>query len=88
MGAAAGLTLASLAMAGPSWRQQAQPMFQASAPLLVVLDLSSRITATDLPPSRLLQARAKVGELLRARQRAGRPGGVRRRCLHRGAADR
>lgn len=63
-----GWALASLAMAGPSWRQQAQPMFQASAPLLVVLDLSSRITATDLPPSRLLQARAKVGELLRARQ--------------------
>ncbi|WP_439450144.1 tetratricopeptide repeat protein [Stenotrophomonas sp. ATs4] len=63
-----GWTLASLAMAGPSWRQQAQPMFQASAPLLVVLDLSSRINATDLPPSRLLQARAKIGELLRARQ--------------------
>lgn len=63
-----GWTLAALAMAGPSWRQQAQPMFQASAPLLVVLDLSSRITATDLPPSRLLQVRAKVGELLRARQ--------------------
>ncbi|TGR53672.1 VWA domain-containing protein [Mesorhizobium sp. M00.F.Ca.ET.151.01.1.1] len=63
-----GWTLASLAMAGPSWRQQAQPMFQASAPLLVVLDLSSRISATDLPPSRLLQARAKLGELLRARQ--------------------
>ncbi|MEE9878190.1 MAG: VWA domain-containing protein [Stenotrophomonas maltophilia] len=63
-----GWTLAALAMAGPSWRQQAQPMFQASAPLLVVLDLSSRINATDLPPSRLLQARAKVGELLRARQ--------------------
>ena len=63
-----GWTLASLAMAGPSWRQQAQPMFQPSAPLLVVLDLSSRITATDLPPSRLLQARAKVGELLRARK--------------------
>lgn len=63
-----GWALASLAMAGPSWRQQAQPMFQASAPLLVVLDLSSRITATDLPPSRLLQARAKLGELLRARR--------------------
>lgn len=63
-----GWTLASLAMAGPSWRQQAQPMFQASAPLLVVLDLSSRISATDLPPSRLLQARAKVSALLRARQ--------------------
>ena len=63
-----GWTLAALAMAGPSWRQQAQPIHQASAPLVVVLDLSSRITATDLPPSRLLQARAKIGALLRARQ--------------------
>lgn len=65
---ALGWTLAVLALAGPSWRQQAQPVFQSSAPLVVVLDLSSRITATDLPPSRLLQARAKIGELLRARQ--------------------
>lgn len=63
-----GWTLAALAMAGPSWRQQAQPIYQASAPLVVVLDLSSRITATDLPPSRLLQARAKIGALLHARQ--------------------
>ena len=63
-----GWALAALAMAGPSWRQQAQPIYQASAPLVVVLDLSSRITATDLPPSRLLQARAKIGALLRARQ--------------------
>jgi len=63
-----GWTLAALAMAGPSWRQQPQPVYQASAPLVVVLDLSSRISATDLPPSRLLQARAKIGALLRARQ--------------------
>ncbi len=65
---ALGWTLAVLAFAGPSWRQQAQPVFQSSAPLVVVLDLSSRITATDLPPSRLLQARAKIGALLRERQ--------------------
>ena len=63
-----GWTLAVLALAGPSWRQQAQPMFQAGTPLVVVLDLSSRTTATDLPPSRLLQARAKIGALLRDRQ--------------------
>lgn len=63
-----GWTLAALALAGPSWRQQAQPMYQAGTPLVVVLDLSSRTTATDLPPSRLLQARAKIGALLRARQ--------------------
>ena len=38
--------------------------------LVVVLDLSSRILATDLPPSRLLQARSKLATLL-----AGREGG-------------
>ena len=51
-----GWTLAVVALAGPSWRQVAQPLWQSPAPLVVALDLSSRVTATDLPPSRLLQA--------------------------------
>lgn len=63
-----GWTLAVLALAGPSWRQVAQPLWQSPTPLVVALDLSTRITATDLPPSRLLQARAKLGTLLRERQ--------------------
>jgi len=62
-----GWTLAVLALAGPGWRQLPQPLWQAPAPLVVALDLSSRITATDLPPSRLLQARAKLATLLRER---------------------
>ena len=64
----AGWMLAVLALAGPSWRQVAQPLWQSPTPLVVALDLSSRITATDLPPSRLLQARAKLAALLRERQ--------------------
>lgn len=64
----AGWTLAVLALAGPSWRQVAQPLWQSPSPLVVALDLSSRVTATDLPPSRLLQARAKLAGLLRQRQ--------------------
>lgn len=63
-----GWTLAVLALSGPSWRQVAQPLWQSPAPLVVALDLSSRVTATDLPPSRLLQARAKLGALLRERK--------------------
>ena len=63
-----GWTLAVLALAGPSWRQVAQPLWQSPAPLVVALDLSSRVTATDLPPSRLLQARAKLAALLRERK--------------------
>lgn len=63
-----GWTLAVLALAGPSWRQLAQPLWQAPAPLVVALDLSSRVRASDLPPSRLLQARAKLATLLRERR--------------------
>ncbi|AOY66863.1 VWA domain-containing protein [Xanthomonas perforans] len=59
--------LAVLAMSGPSWRQTERPVFQSSMPLVVVLDLSSSANATDLPPSRLLQARAKLATLLRKR---------------------
>ena len=61
------LALSTLALAGPSWRQREQPLWQTRAPLVVALDLSSAILANDLPPSRLLQARAKIAELLKER---------------------
>ncbi len=63
-----GWTLAVLALAGPSVRQLPQPVWQTPSPLVVALDLSSRTRASDLPPSRLLQARAKLATLLRERQ--------------------
>lgn len=63
--------LAVLALAGPSWRQADQPLWQVQRPLVVVLDLSSRMTASDLPPSRLLQSRAKLAQVLASR--AGSP---------------
>lgn len=60
--------LAVLALAGPAWRQEAQPMWQVRTPLVIALDLSSATQAGDLPPSRLLQARAKLATLLRERE--------------------
>ncbi len=63
-----GLLLAVLALAGPSWRQVEQPLWESKTPLVVVMDLSSSIRAADLPPSRLLQARAKLATLLRERK--------------------
>lgn len=60
-------TLAILALAGPSWRQAEQPVWQTRAPLVIALDLSSAALTPDLPPSRLLQARAKIATLLRER---------------------
>lgn len=59
--------LAILALAGPSWRQDAQPLWQSRAPLVVALDLSPSVSAADLPPSRLAQARAKLATLLQRR---------------------
>ncbi|MCA0395264.1 MAG: VWA domain-containing protein [Proteobacteria bacterium] len=62
-----GWTLAVLALAGPSWRQGDAPLQHDGRPLVVALDLSSAVLANDLPPSRLLQARAKLAQLLRER---------------------
>ncbi|MFT4196977.1 MAG: VWA domain-containing protein, partial [Pseudoxanthomonas sp.] len=60
-------TLGVLALAGPSWRQDEQPLWQTRTPLVIALDLSARTDAADLQPSRLLQARAKLAALLRER---------------------
>jgi len=54
-------------LAGPSWRKGDQPLLQGEAPLVLALDLSSAVLANDLPPSRLLQARAKLATLLQRR---------------------
>jgi Ca-activated chloride channel homolog len=64
---AIGYAIAVFALAGPSWRQTEQPLWQAQTPLVIALDLSSSSTASDLQPSRLLQARAKLATLLRER---------------------
>ncbi|HEY5850630.1 MAG TPA: VWA domain-containing protein [Lysobacter sp.] len=59
--------VAVLALAGPSWRQVPQPLWESRAPLVIALDLSSAATAADVPPSRLAQSRAKISTLLRER---------------------
>jgi Ca-activated chloride channel family protein len=64
-----GIALALCALAGPSWQRSTQPLWQSRTPLVIALDLSSAALASDLPPSRLLQARAKIATLLK--QRAG-----------------
>lgn len=69
-GAALVFALAIVALAGPSWRSGEQPLARSAAPLVIALDLSGAALAGDLPPSRLAQARAKIGTLL-----AGRAGG-------------
>lgn len=59
--------LAVLALAGPGWRQDELALRQQAPALVVALDLSGAMLAPDLPPSRLLQARAWLGRLLEGR---------------------
>ena len=60
--------LAIVALAGPSWRRAAQPLWETKAPLVVAFDLSTATLAKDLPPTRLARARAKLATLLRERR--------------------
>ena len=59
--------LAIVALAGPGFGKDEQPLWQAQEPLVIALDLSSATLARDLPPSRLAQARGKLATLLRER---------------------
>ncbi len=67
-------TIAVFALAGPSWRTLEQPLEHGGTPMVIAVDLSEATLAADLPPSRLLQARAKLAALLR--ERNGRPTGL------------
>ncbi len=60
--------LAVVALAGPAWQRLPQPLLRAESALIVALDLSDRMRATDLAPSRLQRARFKVADLLRERR--------------------
>lgn len=64
LAAATACALAVLALAGPSWRQAEQALWQGSMPLVLALDMSGASLAADPPPSRLAQARAKLAQLL------------------------
>lgn len=57
----------SVALAGPAWEREPTPLDREQAALMVVLDLSSAMDATDLPPSRLAWARSKLHALLARR---------------------
>ncbi|MFA6687432.1 MAG: VWA domain-containing protein, partial [Desulfuromonas sp.] len=61
------LALFSVALAGPTWERVEQPLFSRTSALVLVLDLSPSMYATDLKPSRLRQARLKIADLLQQR---------------------
>jgi len=70
--AIAGL-LAMLALAGPVWERQPQPVLRATQAQVIVLDLSRSMLANDQKPNRLEQARFKLADILN-RSREGQTG--------------
>lgn len=60
--------LATLAAAGPSWQQIPQPVLQKQDALVLMVDLSYSMLATDLEPSRQDRVRRKLLDLLRDRR--------------------
>lgn len=59
-----GWLIAVVALAGPVWQRLPQSLIQNTSARVVVLDLSRSMLAADLKPSRLLQARFKLEDLL------------------------
>ncbi len=62
-----GLALAVLGIAGPSLQKIDVPVFQKADALVIVLDLSASMSATDTQPSRSRRARQKILDLLATR---------------------
>ncbi len=56
--------LAILALAGPTWEKLPQPVYQREGALVIALDLSRSMNATDIKPSRLARARHKIADVL------------------------
>lgn len=60
----AGWLLAIFVLAGPVWERLPEPVWRSMASRILVLDLSTSMTATDLSPSRLDRARFKIMDIL------------------------
>lgn len=64
------VVIMSLALAGPSWRAAPTPLQQQDDALVIVLDLSLSMLATDTEPDRLTLAKRKIRDLLEIREGA------------------
>lgn len=60
--------LAILAAAGPAWDRIEQPVHEKEDALVILLDLSLSMYAEDVKPNRLVAARRKLIDLLKARK--------------------
>ena len=60
--------IAVIAMAGPSWIKRPTPVEKNQSALVIMLDLSQSMVTEDIKPSRLVRARLKITDIVRARK--------------------
>ncbi len=60
--------LSILALAGPTWERLPGPAFRNDSALVIALDLSKSMDATDVKPSRISRARFKISDILKQRK--------------------
>jgi len=60
--------LAIVALEGPTWQRVPSPVFRNESALVIALDLSRSMDATDIKPSRLIRARYKIADILKQRK--------------------
>ena len=68
------LMLGAIAAAGPTWVRDRPDFLENRAPLIIAIDLSPSMDATDVPPSRLEAAKHKLHDLIQ--RRAGARSGL------------
>ena len=59
--------MAIIALAGPTWEKLPQPVYYKETALVIALDMSRSMDATDIKPSRLARARHKIADILNLR---------------------
>ena len=60
--------LCIVAAAGPTWERLPSPAFRNDSALVIALDLSKSMNATDIKPSRISRARYKISDILQQRK--------------------
>ncbi|WP_341679245.1 VWA domain-containing protein [Niveibacterium sp. SC-1] len=62
------LIVGGIAAAGPTWEEEPPPFSQDKAPLIVAIDLSRSMDASDISPTRLERVKQKVHDLMAERK--------------------
>ncbi|MGF1681657.1 VWA domain-containing protein [Photobacterium minamisatsumaniensis] len=62
------MALGIVVCAGPTWQREASPFGEDKSEMLIVLDASESMLATDLAPNRLERGKQKIRDLLQLRQ--------------------